>query len=412
MPAGGNNQAHAAGMPVVTVIGDGQLARMMQTAAIEMGQSVRLLAGSPAASAAQVAADVVIGDYTDLAALETAAEGADVVTFDHEHVPARHLRALIDAGVNVQPGPDALVHAQDKLVMRERLRDLGAPVPPFAAIGSVDDATDFFDEVDGRVCLKARRGGYDGKGVWFPGTREELIRLVTELLGRGIPLMAEKKVRLDRELSAMVARTPSGCCATWPVVESVQTSGVCTEAVAPAPDLPPRLAEQAEKLAVEIAAELGVTGVFAVEIFLTHADGDDEARILVNELAMRPHNTGHWTQDGSRTSQFEQHIRAVLDLPLGSPDPVGGTTVMANVLGADEDPGQSMHARMIEVWNRFPDAKIHMYGKDWRPGRKIGHVNLVAGPGHDGDVPELRRRARLAAHYLVHATWADGWISD
>ncbi|WP_370625739.1 5-(carboxyamino)imidazole ribonucleotide synthase [Corynebacterium sp. TAE3-ERU16] len=412
LPAGGKPEAHAAGMPVVTVIGDGQLARMMQTAAIEMGQSVRLLAGSHGASAAQVAADVVIGDYTDLESLETAAEGSSVVTFDHEHVPAEHLRALIDAGVNVQPGPDALVHAQDKLVMRERLRDLGAPVPPFAAIGSVDDATTFFDEVDARVCLKARRGGYDGKGVWFPGTREELVRLVTELLGRGIPLMAEEKVRLDRELSAMAARTPSGRCATWPVVESVQTSGVCTEAVAPAPELPPKLAEQAEKLAVEIADELGVTGVLAVELFLTHAGGDDEPRILVNELAMRPHNTGHWTQDGSRTSQFEQHIRAVLDLPLGSPETVGGTTVMANVLGADEDPGQSMHDRMIEVWNRFPDAKIHMYGKDWRPGRKIGHVNLVAGPGHDGDVPELRRRARLAAHYLVHATWADGWISD
>ncbi|MCK7637682.1 5-(carboxyamino)imidazole ribonucleotide synthase [Corynebacterium sp. CCM 9187] len=399
-------------MPVVTVIGDGQLARMMQTAAIEMGQSVRLLAGSAGASAAQVAADVIIGDYTDLDALRGAAEGASVVTFDHEHVPARHLRALMDAGVNVQPGPDALAHAQDKLIMRERLRQLGAPVPPFTAVDSVDDATTFFDDVDSRVCLKARRGGYDGKGVWFPGTREELIRLVTELLGRGVPLMAEEKVRLDRELSAMVARTPSGRCAAWPVVESVQTAGVCTEAVAPAPDLPPALGERAGELAVKIAGDLGVTGVLAVELFLVHADSGGEARILVNELAMRPHNTGHWTQDGSRTSQFEQHIRAVLDLPLGSPEPVGGTTVMANVLGADTDPDQSLHDRMIEVWNRFPDAKIHLYGKDWRPGRKIGHVNLTSDPGLGGGVPELRRRARLAAHYLVHATWADGWISD
>lgn len=399
-------------MPVVAVVGDGQLARMMQTAAIELGQSVRLLAGSSGASAAQVAADVVIGDYTDLDALRVVAEGASVVTFDHEHVPSEHLRTLIEAGVNVQPGPGALAHAQDKLVMRERLREFGAPVPPFAPVESVADATDFFAAVDSRVCLKARRGGYDGKGVWFPGTREELIHLVSGLLGRGVPLMVEEKVRLDRELSAMVARTPSGRTAAWPVVESVQTSGVCTEAVAPAPDLPSELAAEAGELAARIATELNVTGVLAVELFLTCGDVEESPRILVNELAMRPHNTGHWTQDGSRTSQFEQHIRAVLDLPLGATDPVGGTTVMANVLGAEEDPARNFHERMVEVWTRFPEAKIHMYGKGWRPGRKIGHVNMTAVTGSEGDVAELRRKARLAAHYLVHATWADGWLPD
>lgn len=389
-------------MPVVTVLGDGQLARMMQTAAIELGQSIRLLAGAADSSAAQVAADVVIGDYTDIDDLRRAVEGADAVTFDHEHVPTEHLRTLISEGVNVQPGPDALVNAQDKLVMRERLRELGAPVPPFAALESVEDAERFWDDVDGAVCLKTRRGGYDGKGVWFPATREELCDLVTDLLGRDMPVMAEKKVALTRELSALVARTPSGETVPWQVVESVQRDGVCAEAVSPVPDLSAELAARARDLAVRIAGELGVTGVLAVELFeFTGEDGRPD--IAVNELAMRPHNTGHWTQDGCVTSQFEQHLRAVLDYPLGSTEPTAPVTVMANVLGADEDPEEPMARRMTRVWERFPEAKIHLYGKTHRPGRKIGHVNLSG-----DDVARTRRDAQLAAHYLVHAEWADG----
>lgn len=391
-------------MPVVAVIGDGQLARMMQTEAIELGQSIRLLAGAPDSSAAQVAADVVLGDYTDLSDLRAAVEGASVMTFDHEHVPTEHLHQLISEGVNVQPGPDALVNAQDKLVMRTRLRGIGAPVPPFAAVESVEDARAFSASVDGAVCLKARRGGYDGHGVWFPSP-EELDTLVQELLDAGTPLMAEMKVPLVRELSAMVARRPSGQVVPWPVVESVQTDGICTEAVAPAPDLSPELAQQARDLAVTIAGELGVTGALAVELF-EYLDGDGRPTIAVNELAMRPHNTGHWTQDGCVTSQFEQHLRAVLDWPLGSVDLTAPATVMANVLGGDTDPDMPMAERMVEVWARFPEAKIHMYGKTWRAGRKIGHVNL-SGEG----LERVRREAQLAADYLVTARWADGYTA-
>ena len=387
-------------MPVVTVIGDGQLARMMQTEAIELGQSVRLLAGARDASASQVAADVVIGDYTDIDDLRRALKGADVVTFDHEHVPTEHLRQLISEGVNVQPGPDALVNAQDKLVMRKRLRELGAPVPPFAAIESIEDAEGFFEAVDGQVCLKARRGGYDGHGVWFPADLEELRELVAKLLDADTALMAEKKVALSRELSAMVARTPSGETAAWPVVESVQRGGVCAEAVAPAPDLSVELQESTRALAERIATELGVTGVLAVELFETR-DANGQPEIFVNELAMRPHNTGHWTQDGCVTSQFEQHLRAVLDYPLGSTETLADVTVMANMLAADVDPEQPMARRMAEVWTRYPNAKIHLYGKGFRPGRKIGHVNMV---GSDSAV--VRAEATSAAHYLVHATWA------
>lgn len=384
-------------MPILCVIGDGQLARMMQTAAIELGQSVRVLASSLDASAAQVAADVVLGDYTNLDDLRAVTAGSTAVTFDHEHVPNEHLETLIAEGINVQPRPEALINAQDKLVMRTRLKELGAPVPPFASIESVEDAEKFWNDVDGRVCLKARRGGYDGKGVWFPGSLEELKDLVAELLANGTPLMAEEKVNLVRELSAMVSRRPSGEVKSWPVVESIQKDGICWFAIAPAPNLKPELKEQAEHVARKTAEVLGVTGNLAVELFET-PEG-----IFVNELAMRPHNTGHWTQNGCVTDQFEQHVRAVLDMSLGSTEPKAEWTVMANVLGAPEDPDMPMPERMVEVWKRFPDAKIHFYGKGHRPGRKIGHVNMTG----TGDVEELRRKGELAAHYLVHAEWKD-----
>ena len=399
----GNPQAHVPGMPVIAVIGDGQLARMMQTAAIELGQSLRLLAGARDASAAQVCADVVLGDYTNYDDLLKAVDGATAVTFDHEHVPNEHLTALIDAGYNVQPQPAALINAQDKLVMRERLAELGAPVPRFAPIESAQDAYDFWTLTSGQVCLKARRGGYDGKGVWFPNNESELTALVSDLSRRGVALMAEEKVALVRELSVLVARTPSGEVATWPLTESVQRNGVCAEAVAPAPGVDPQLQQRAETLGEKIATELGVTGVLAVELF-AFANESGAEDIAVNELAMRPHNTGHWTQDGSVTSQFEQHLRAVMDEPLGDTSTLAPDTVMANVLGADEDPKMPMGERAREVARRFPRAKVHLYGKGHRPGRKIGHVNLTG-----EDVEATRRDARLAADFLVNAAWSDNW---
>lgn len=301
----------------------------------------------------------------------------------------------------MQPVPSALVNAQDKLVMRRHLRELGAPVPEFAEITSTDDATSFWDTTSGQVCLKARRGGYDGKGVWFPSTEEELVNLVSELLDAGTPLMAEKKVALTRELSALVARTPSGQTASWPITESVQRDGICSEAVAPAPGLSSALESRASQLGVLVAESLGVTGVLAVELFAFTNDAGEED-IAINELAMRPHNTGHWTQDGCVTSQFEQHLRAVLDYPLGSTTPTAPVTVMANVLGAEEDPEMPMAQRAVEVHRRFPQAKIHLYGKGHRPGRKIGHVNLT---GQDAE--QTRHEARLAAGFLVNARWDD-----
>lgn len=392
--------SNAYGMPVVAVIGDGQLARMMQTEAIELGVETRVLAASREDSAAQVFGDVRLGDYTDLADLRAIADGADAVTFDHEHVPNEYAQLLIDAGVSVEPRPDALLYAQDKLEQRRRLSEAGLPVPAFAAIGSVADAEAFWDETDGQVCLKATRGGYDGHGVWFPATREECARLVEDLLGRDLPLMAEKKVAFTRELSAMVARNRSGEMRAWPVVESRQDGGICRVAIAPAPGLSAELARRCQDLAVRVAEGLGVTGVLAVELF--EFEGETGPDVAVNELAMRPHNTGHWTQDGCVTSQFEQHLRAVLDWPLGSVDTQAPATVMVNTLGGEDDPATPMAERVAAVMRKYPQAKVHLYGKDHRPGRKMGHVNVCA-----GSVEEALAVAEDAAHYIIHATWKD-----
>ncbi len=378
-------------MPIIAVIGDGQLARMMHTEAIELGLAPRVLAGSEDASAAQVFGDVRIGDYTDLDDLKAVVDGAAAATFDHEHVPNEYLDELIAAGVSVQPQPRALIYAQDKLEQRHKMKEIGAPVPEFAPIESAADAGDFFDAVDGEMCLKATRGGYDGHGVWFPGSRGEAETLVSDLLDKGTPLYAERKVDFDRELSAMVARTPSGEVKAWPVVESRQRDGICVEAIAPAPGMTEENAEYCRELAVKIATELDVTGVLAVELFAK--DGE----ITVNELAMRPHNTGHWTQDGCVTSQFEQHLRAVLDWPLGSVETTAPYTVMVNTLGAETEPSEPMEERVKEVMRRYPDAKVHLYGKGHRPGRKMGHVNIAG-----DDLDTVLERATAAADIIVN----------
>lgn len=381
------------------MIGGGQLARMTHQAAIALGQSLRVLATGPQEPAAQVTPEVVIGSHTDLDALRRAAAGATVVTFDHEHVPTELLETLVADGVNVAPPPQALVHAQDKLLMRRRLEALGAPVPRYAAIDGVDDVTEFSRQVGGPVVIKTVRGGYDGRGVVITRDGDEARQVAERYLADGVPIMAEERVAMRRELAALVARSPFGQGAAWPVVETVQRDGICVLVLAPAPDLPDELGAAAQQLALRIADELGVVGVLAVELFET-ADGG----LLVNELAMRPHNSGHWSMDGAVTGQFEQHIRAVLDYPLGDTALLAPATVMANVLGAPTTPQMSMDERVHHLFARMPEAKVHLYGKGERPGRKIGHVNVTG-----RDPQELRERAERAAHWLSHAEWTDGW---
>jgi 5-(carboxyamino)imidazole ribonucleotide synthase len=359
---------------------------MMAEPAAALGIPLRLLAEAPDASAAQVIPDHLVGDHTDLEVLRSLADGCRVVTFDHEHVPTEHLRALEDAGTAVRPGPAALVHAQDKLVMRRALTDLGIPVPRFRVVADAAEVTAF-----GLPCvLKTSRGGYDGKGVWFVGSSQEAGEAFAEAARAGVPLLVEERVDFRRELSALVARSPSGQAAAYPVVESVQRDGICHEVVAPAPGLSDRLATTAQELALRIARELDVTGILAVELFET-ADG----QVLVNELAMRPHNTGHWTQDGAVTSQFENHLRAVLDLPLGAPVARARWTVMVNILGGAAEGGR-LYDGYPHALARDPRLRVHLYGKQPRPGRKVGHVNA-----YGDDLEECRDRARHAAAWFA-----------
>jgi 5-(carboxyamino)imidazole ribonucleotide synthase len=390
------------GLPVVGMVGAGQLARMTHQAAIPLGQSLRILADSPDDGAALVAADVVVGDYRSLADLRAFAAGCDVVTFDHEHVPNDHIAALAADGVSVQPGADALRFAQDKAAMRTTLAAMGVPVPRWVDLTLPDDPAaalaEFGAEVGWPLVLKATRGGYDGKGVWVLDSLDD----ARELLASGTPLLAEEKVPIARELAAVVARSPFGQGAAWCVVETVQRDGICVEVIAPAPGLSDDRADEAQQLALRIAAELGVTGVLAVELFETagvgrSADGYSGS-LLVNELAMRPHNSGHWTIEGARTSQFEQHLRAVLDYPLGTTTLTAPVVVMANLLGGPDDVvPKSIDERVHHCMARWPDVKIHLYGKGLRPGRKIGHVTALG-----DDLTAVRDRAQAAADYLMN----------
>jgi 5-(carboxyamino)imidazole ribonucleotide synthase len=331
------------GVPVVGMVGAGQLARMTAAAAIGLGVGFRVLAGSAADSAAQVTAGTRLGAYRSLADLRDFAAGCDVVTFDHEHVPGEHLAALERAGVPARPAAAALRFTQDKRAMRERLAGLGVDCPRVAPVSGIAEV-EAFAAGTWPVVLKAVSGGYDGKGVWVCGSAAEARTVLTH----GLRLIAEEYVAFERELAVLAARSPYGQGAVYPVVQTVQRDGICREVIAPAPGLPPGQAAQATELALRIAAELGVTGLLAVEMFETSRG------LLVNELAMRPHNCGHWTIEGARTSQFEQHLRAVLDLPLGSPALAAPVTVMANVLGGDD---ADTYDRYIHVMAADPAAR-------------------------------------------------------
>ncbi|WP_081998522.1 5-(carboxyamino)imidazole ribonucleotide synthase [Sinomonas humi] len=374
--------------PVIGVVGGGQLARMMAPPATALGLELRVLAEAEDVSAVPAVATAPVGDYRNLDDLREFARGVDVLTFDHEHVPTEHLLTLIAEGVNVQPGPAALVHAQDKLRMRAAVDRLDLPNPRWAAVHHVDDLVAFGDQIGWPIVLKTPRGGYDGKGVRVLGFSADAAASI-DWFGAMSPLLAEEMVPFSRELSVLIARTPSGASRAWPVVHTVQVNGVCDEVIAPAPGLDPAVAQAAQSAALAIATELGVTGVMAAELFETPGRGPG---FLVNELAMRPHNTGHWTQDGCVTSQFEQHLRAVLDLPLGGTGVLGEWAVMKNILGGENT---DLYSAFPAALSADAEAKLHTYGKSVRPGRKIGHVNLVGGEGSEPE--DLRTRAAHVA---------------
>jgi 5-(carboxyamino)imidazole ribonucleotide synthase len=372
--------------PVVGMVGAGQLARMTAAAAIGLGIRFRVLAADPDESAAQVCAETVVGDYRSTDDLLAFAAGCDVITFDHEHVPQPQLLALEQAGFAVRPSASALRLTQDKLAMRARLRELGIPVPRVEPVSSPEDVQRVADRTDWPVVLKAVSGGYDGRGVWICRSYAE----VADVLSHGVAVFAEEFVPFDRELAVLIARSPSGHGAAYPVVETVQRDGICHEVLAPAPSLTDHVAEDIMQLGLKLARDLDVVGLLAVELFETRGG------LIVNELAMRPHNSGHWTIEGARTSQFEQHLRAVLNWPLGATAVTAQAVAMANVLGGD-DP--DLHGKLNHVMAADPAAKVQLYGKPVRPGRKVGHVTAL------GSEPSIvRERARRAARYISAGT--------
>lgn len=358
---------------------------MMLGPAIELGLTAPVLATDPAESAAAVAAQVRLGRHDDEQAVRGLAAEVEVITFDHEHVPASVLEGIErDGATAVRPGPAALIHAQDKLIMREKLSSIGHPCPRWWRITAVEDLAAALTESGGRIVVKTPRGGYDAHGVRIIDDAEQ----AADWLSEHGELLAEELVPFTRELSAQVARRPGGEAIAYPVVQSVQKDGVCYEVVAPAPGLDAADQQRIQGLALAIAEDLDVTGMLAVELFET-AEGE----VLVNELAMRPHNTGHWSMDGAVTGQFEQHLRAVADIPLGSTGPLAPAAVMVNLLGgAAEDLAPGASAALAAD----PDVKLHLYGKSVRPGRKIGHVTLI------GEDPEdLLARAHRAERLII-----------
>jgi 5-(carboxyamino)imidazole ribonucleotide synthase len=365
--------------PVVGMIGGGQLARMTAAPAAALGIDFRVLAATPDDSAAQVVHDPFIGSHDDRAAVLAFAAQCDVITFDHEHVPT----AILDeVSCAVRPGAHALRFAQDKADMRAALRDF--PMPAWDLANEPADVVGFAERTRWPVIIKTSRGGYDGRGVWRVENATEAAEVLAQ--PNSSRWLIEEYVPFQREISAQVARSPHGQAVAYPVVRTTQIDGICAEVVAPCPDIDDERAMHAQQLALRIAEHLDVTGMLAVEMF------DTGTELLINELAMRPHNSGHWSIEGAITSQFENHLRAILDWPLGSPRMRAPHAVMVNILGADLP---DLHTAFRHVMARDPHLKVHLYGKDVRPGRKVGHVTVLG-----DNLDDLRSRAWHAANYI------------
>ena len=359
--------------PTVGVIGAGQLARMSIAPATALGVHLLLLAADSNDSAAQITQHIV-GDYTNLTTVRQFAAQCDVITFEHELIPLSIIKALEADGVVVRPSSAAFLYSQDKAAMRQKLQAF--PSPKFQIVTAIDQVNEF------PVIAKAISGGYDGRGVWKVNSAKEL----SDLLHQVPKLLVEELIEFDYEIAVMVARSPHGQATTWAPTQTIQKDGICVMTISPAPQLTAALSEKAQKLALDIASEVGVVGVMAVEMFVK---GDN---LFINELAMRPHNSGHWTIEGSHTSQFEQHLRAVLDLPLGDPSMTAPIAVMGNILGADKT---DMYRPYLHLMARTPALHFHQYKKDVRPGRKIGHVTLLG-----KDLVELTHEVQHAVDYM------------
>ena len=374
----------------VGVVGAGQLARMMHQAAIGPGIEVVVLANTEDESAAQVARHHVLGSPDDLDALRRLATVVDVVTFDHELVDPAHLAALEAEAHILRPGPGTLETAVNKLRQRERFAAAGLPLPDWAAVHDFESARTFTDDHGWPLVVKSARGGYDGRGVWICGSEAELRDVPWDAGTHGF--VVEEYVPIDKELAGLVVRRTGGESRTYPIVESVQRDGICHEVIAPAP-IEAAIADEARRITLAVAETVGSIGNLAVELFVS------KGRVLINEIAARPHNSGHYSIEGSVTSQFENHLRAVLDWPLGDTAMTAPAAAMVNILGqADLPDPLALIPKALSV----EGAHVHWYGKGSRPGRKLGHVSAL------GDTPEQAlETARKAASFFAGHTRSD-----
>ncbi len=359
--------------PTVGIIGAGQLARMTVAPATALGINLLLFAQDKDDSAAQIAPHVV-GDFRDLSQLLEFAKKCDLVTFEHELVPLSVIKGLEAAGVKVFPTSHSFQYSQDKAAMRDKLASY--PSPKWRVIDDANEAFEF------PIIAKRISGGYDGRGVWKVDNLDDL----DDLLSEHPQLLIEELIEFDSEIAVMVARSEHGQATSWAPTQTVQSDGICTLTISPAPSISSTIAEQAQHLALTIADEISLIGVMAVEMFVK---GD---QLYINELAMRPHNSGHWTIEGSRTSQFEQHLRAILDLPLGDPTMTAPFAVMGNILGGEKS---DMYRPYLHLMARNPNLKFHQYKKEVRKGRKIGHVTVIG-----ENLLELTEVAEHARDYM------------
>jgi len=370
----------------VGMVGGGQLARMTHRAAIDLGVELHVLTPSPDDPAAAAGASFHAGAPDDLEAMLAFGRAVDVVTLDHELVPTAGLDAVRDAGTPVHPAPAALRFAQDKLHARRGFAELDLPVPAFTAVDTPEEVERFAADHGWPVVLKARAGGYDGRGVEVVHDRDA----AAQVLAHPGAWLVEANVAIQTEIAVVLARGPDGATVVYPVVETVQRDGICIELVMPARIAEP-LQQQARTLADQIAQAIDAVGILAVELFVT-----DDQTLVINEVATRPHNSGHATIEGSVTSQFSNHLRAVLGWPLGLTAMRAPVAATVNLLGADQpvDPRTRLPLAL-----RDPRLHVHLYGKDWRPGRKLGHVTVL------GDHPdEALAAARLGAARLTAVT--------
>jgi 5-(carboxyamino)imidazole ribonucleotide synthase len=344
--------------PTVGVIGAGQLARMMIAPAIALGVNLKLFAASSEDSAA-LSADHVVGNFLNPDEVLAFAKTCDVITFEHELIPNSVIKVLEQNQVVVRPSASAFIYSQNKAEMRKILQENNLPIPNWNLYSG-----DKGPGIPFPLIAKSISGGYDGRGVWVVADESEL----RELLKIQPTLLLEEKLNFTSEISVMVARSPHGQAATWPPTLTVQRDGICIQTITPAPDLSDILKISAQEIALKIADLIGLVGVMAIELFVV---GD---RLLINELAARPHNSGHWSIEGSVTSQFEQHLRAILDLPLGDTSMSADFAVMGNVLGGAKT---NMYRPYLHLFARTPYLKVHQYRKEVKAGRKVGHVTAI-----------------------------------